>query len=434
MKNLKFKSYLRHWRYSIPGIFCVLAILGIIALPIQQTRTQAAPRVVRLVSASGKADTDVFVEVEFEAQGNEAATQYSLHFDPAVLTISNVSGVNLNPDITLGAGAPAGTTLNVNAAAALTTGDISVNLNFNGANTNPPTVLTLGTKRITRFRFHIKPGVAPQVSPVTFTNTVVNRLTFDANGQPITNPPYIDGNVTVTGVRTLKIGSSSTRQGGTAIIPVTLQSTGDAFGISLTANFDPTLLSITGVLGTDVIYPGATILPANCTLTINNTGVAAGRLGLAIGCPTGGVPVGLDELFRLRFTARPAAVAGTQVPVTFGNTPINTEIGDSNGNTLPVDKVPGVVTILGPTAAPVSISGRVTTPNGAGLRNATVTLTDSDGNRMTVTTSSFGFYQFDEVTPGSTYVMGVSSRSFRFNSRSVTVTDSITDMDFVGLE
>lgn len=41
--------------------------------------------------------------------------------------------------------------------------------------------------------------------------------------------------------------------------------------------------------------------------------------------------------------------------------------------------------------AAVSVSGQVTTPDGHGLRNATVSITDSQGVRRTVTTSSFGF-------------------------------------------
>ena len=406
-----------------------------------EPRSPFAPRAVRWVSPSGPVNTDVFGEVAYEAQASDtAAIQFSIHFDPAVASISNVSGVNLNPDITLGAGAPAGTTINVNAASAAA-GDIGIGLNFNGANTNPPTVITIGTKRIVRLKFRILATAALGVSPVTFTNTVVNRFVSDANGFPITTPPFTDGNITVTGARTLKIGSSLTRAGGTALVPVTLTAIGGTnpptpgaeYGVSLTVNWDPTLLSITGVAGTDVL-PGATVLPASCVTTINNTGVAAGRLGIGIGCANGGLPAGIDEIFRLKFTALAAAAPGTVIPVIFGNTPINTEVGDSNGNTLTVDKVPGAVTILGPTAAMVSVSGRVTTPNGAGLRNARVTLTDVDGNVRTATTSSFGFYQFDEVESGSTYIMSVSSRSYRFGSRSVSVTDNVTDMDFIGLE
>ena len=87
-----------------------------------------------------------------------------------------------------------------------------------------------------------------------------------------------------------------------------------------------------------------------------------------------------------------------------------------------------------PTAANVSVSGKVLTPDGRGLRNAVVTITDSNGIRRTVTTSSFGLYSFDNLQVGQTYVIRVSSKLYRFSSRLVQVNDTLTDVDFVGQE
>jgi hypothetical protein len=88
----------------------------------------------------------------------------------------------------------------------------------------------------------------------------------------------------------------------------------------------------------------------------------------------------------------------------------------------------------GPTAAGVSLSGRVLTPDGRGLRNAIVSILGSDGVSRTVTTSSFGYYRFDEIEPGDTYVIGVTSRRYRYLPRAVHVTDGLTDLDFAGLD
>ena len=85
-------------------------------------------------------------------------------------------------------------------------------------------------------------------------------------------------------------------------------------------------------------------------------------------------------------------------------------------------------------APTVSVSGRVTTPVGRSLRNAVVSITDSLGVRRTATTSSFGLFTFGDVATGATYVIGVSSKRFRFASRNVTVNGSLADVDFVGLE
>lgn len=82
----------------------------------------------------------------------------------------------------------------------------------------------------------------------------------------------------------------------------------------------------------------------------------------------------------------------------------------------------------------VSLSGRVTTPGGQGLRNAVVTLTDPQGNRRTATTSSFGVYSFDNVQTGETYFVTVASKRYRFAARNLLVNGVMTDVDFVGLE
>ena len=86
------------------------------------------------------------------------------------------------------------------------------------------------------------------------------------------------------------------------------------------------------------------------------------------------------------------------------------------------------------TAPLVSVGGRVTTPDGRGLRNAIVALTDPLGVRRTATTSSFGIFMFDNVATSETYVIGVSSKRYRFASRNLMVNGSLTDVDFVGLE
>ncbi len=94
----------------------------------------------------------------------------------------------------------------------------------------------------------------------------------------------------------------------------------------------------------------------------------------------------------------------------------------------------GLARFLSARTPAVEISGRVTTPDGRGLRNATVTLTDSLGATRTATTSSFGFYTFGNVPAGDAYVIGVSSRLYRFASRNLVVNENMTNVDFVGLE
>lgn len=86
-------------------------------------------------------------------------------------------------------------------------------------------------------------------------------------------------------------------------------------------------------------------------------------------------------------------------------------------------------------ATPVAtISGRVTTPTGQNLRNATVTLVDSAGARRTATTSSFGLYTFDSVSTGGSYTITASTKRYRFTPQVRTISGNLSNVDFVGLE
>ena len=80
-----------------------------------------------------------------------------------------------------------------------------------------------------------------------------------------------------------------------------------------------------------------------------------------------------------------------------------------------------------------SLSGRVMTPDGGGLRNATVTLRGADGSVRTVPTSSLGHYSFEGIGGGS-YTLTVVSRRYRFDGRNVNLSASLATLDFLGLE
>lgn len=99
---------------------------------------------------------------------------------------------------------------------------------------------------------------------------------------------------------------------------------------------------------------------------------------------------------------------------------------DTGTVTLSVGKIPAEIL--------VSVTGKVIAPDSRGLRNATVSMTDSNGVVRTATTSSFGFFTFANVTAGGQYLFRVQSRSYRYSPVTVTVSDNLTLPDFVGLE
>jgi hypothetical protein len=89
-----------------------------------------------------------------------------------------------------------------------------------------------------------------------------------------------------------------------------------------------------------------------------------------------------------------------------------------------------------PTAAPVNVSGRVTTWDGAGIRGVAVTLVDDKGNRRSVTTGAFGSYLFSGVMSGQAIVVSIASKQYRFNPSAVSInlTNELTGVDFTALQ
>ncbi len=89
---------------------------------------------------------------------------------------------------------------------------------------------------------------------------------------------------------------------------------------------------------------------------------------------------------------------------------------------------------FGPTAAGASVGGRVLTANGNGIRNATVMLT---GGELTepryVKTTTFGYYNFDDLPVGQTYVVTVLSKRYTFSTPSIVLNlqDSVADANFM---
>ena len=122
----------------------------------------------------------------------------------------------------------------------------------------------------------------------------------------------------------------------------------------------------------------------------------------------------------------------------YGDSPVNYTVQPNQGSarvgTINSSGLTFTVNQAAAAQQPVTVDGRVLTSDGRGLRNATVSITDSQGVVRTATTSSFGFFSFDNVITGATYTIRVSSRLFRFSPRTVQVNDNLTLADFMGLE
>ncbi|MFM9903951.1 MAG: CSLREA domain-containing protein [Pyrinomonadaceae bacterium] len=99
---------------------------------------------------------------------------------------------------------------------------------------------------------------------------------------------------------------------------------------------------------------------------------------------------------------------------------------DFEGNTSEFSPV-----VFAPTAAGVKVSGRVRNAEGRGLRSARVSITDQNGSVRITTTTARGFFHFEDVETGHTYVIAVNSKRYNFSPRVVQIVDNISDLDFL---
>ncbi len=86
---------------------------------------------------------------------------------------------------------------------------------------------------------------------------------------------------------------------------------------------------------------------------------------------------------------------------------------------------------LAPSAAEVSVGGRVKTADGRGIARAAVSITGPDGETRRAFTNTFGYYRFAGIHAGETYVISVRHKIYRFSSQVLNVSDSIKNADFV---
>lgn len=91
---------------------------------------------------------------------------------------------------------------------------------------------------------------------------------------------------------------------------------------------------------------------------------------------------------------------------------------------------------VAPTAARVSVSGRALTETGRGIINAQITLTDASGGVRTVRTNTFGYFRFEEVSAGQTYILSAGSKKYVFAEpvRILNVQEAIADIEFIAAD
>lgn len=78
-----------------------------------------------------------------------------------------------------------------------------------------------------------------------------------------------------------------------------------------------------------------------------------------------------------------------------------------------------------------TISGRVVTPFGRGLRGTRVTVTDINGGDRSVLTNGFGYFEVSGLEVGHTYTVRAVSRQYRFTPQTVSLDGNAVTLELI---
>ncbi len=176
-------------------------------------------------------------------------------------------------------------------------------------------------------------------------------------------------------------------------------------------------------------FGGSVNQPYSQTITTDNSGsaycISSGALPAGLsGIPDCSPPLSIgDKLF------------APQAQVVITGTPTQPGIYDftvrtsSGANSLTTNYR---IVIAAPTAASVAVSGRILTADGRGISAARVSIVNHNGETRTALTNSFGYYRFNEISAGETYVVSIAHKRFQFadNPRALTVQEAISELNF----
>jgi uncharacterized repeat protein (TIGR01451 family) len=262
------------------------------------------------------------------------------------------------------------------------------------------------------------------------TNDKINEFSSSAAEQqfPVENSTFDslkDEKSAALASITVSLPNTSGSAGTTVLIPVTV---GDLTGQNVTAydlnvSFDPTVLE-----------PASPAFDTAGTLTSAAGGYSvfvdptqpAGRLRVGAFGTT--ALSGQGTLIYLRFNV--LAGAATTSPLNF----VQFKFGEGRPQDPQAATTGGSFTRLGPTAATVTITGRVSTTTDKGINRAKLALTNQFGETRFALTNPFGYYHFEGVSAGETYFISVSAKGFTFaqSTMVLNINEAVENVDFVG--
>ena len=251
---------------------------------------------------------------------------------------------------------------------------------------------------------------------------------FAANKSPQENASF-----TRAAGRALRVENAVGSLGQQVIVNIRVDATGDEAEYGFSLNYDPTILTdpVVGTSDVGAAVRSCAVAPfgsLNCSVGgFPNNLPGSGDAGI------GEMAAGNNQiLLRVSFTVAADADSGdSALTLSNGNA---SSAAPQLYNLTTTDGT--VIIMAAPTAAMVTVSGKVLTGQGRGVRNAMVMMTDADGNVRTTTTSTFGYYQFTEVPAGKTCVFNVSHKLYQFTQPSLvlTIIEDAESVNFVAVQ
>jgi hypothetical protein len=222
--------------------------------------------------------------------------------------------------------------------------------------------------------------------------------------------------------RVIRVLDNTSSAGASVAIDIEVDAEGDETGYSFTLDYDHTKLS----------NPIASIGPNGGTIqSVNNPLGLPGKKTFSVrNFPTTQYPAGNNQLLvRVTFDISVSATPGPTA-ITFSGNPTPNSVTDAGANTLAATFTGGTLTILAPTAAGVTVSGRVLNKGGRAVPRSIVEMRDVNGVVRTARTNMFGYYRFEDVTVGEIYIFNVFAKGYQFTEQPVEINDTITNQNF----
>ncbi len=265
----------------------------------------------------------------------------------------------------------------------------------------------------------IDSGGTLNITNSTISGNTKNEATANGGGVYVYDGTATITNSTITNNTAVGAGSVGGvfRSGGTVIVRNTIIAA-NATTPNVAGSFTSSGYNLIGNLGTATGFTG----------TADQTGVSNANAGLAPLANYGG-PTPVHALALTSFAIDKGLNFGFTTDQRGFTRPFDDPAisNASNGTDI------GAYERLSPTAANVSIQGRVTDENGRGIPGTALYLTIQTGEVLVARTNPFGYYRFAEVEAGQTGIITLNSKSYIFAPFVLNITDSISDLNFTPL-